>query len=276
MDIPQERTGATVKEPATYRAYLVPIVALGALTLFLAAPWPLASKAYAALHGLCAQRPSHSLQLGGQTLPFDARMTGIYAGFLVTALYLAARGRYRAAAMPSWPAMAVLALFVGAMAVDGTNSLLLDLRVWHPYAPDNRLRLVTGLLTGIALAAVMAFLLAGTLWRRPRIDQAVVGGVGEVMLLAALQAPVAALALSGAGWLYGPIAVALLVSAATVLGSLMLVVVVLLRRAEGTFGTVRQVQESAAVAFLLGLLVMAGLAGGRFLLEGLTGAPPLT
>ena len=39
-------------------------------------------KAHAFLHGICAQRPSHSLQVGDELLPFDARMTGIYTGFL--------------------------------------------------------------------------------------------------------------------------------------------------------------------------------------------------
>ena len=54
-----------------------------------------------ALHGLCAQRPSHSLQIGGTTLPMDARMTGIYLGAAATAVvWLIAARRLRASPDP--------------------------------------------------------------------------------------------------------------------------------------------------------------------------------
>src|SRR4051794_272811 len=91
---------ATASEPA-YRRYLLALT-IGLISLlFLAAPWPFAQKAHAVFHGLCAQRPSHTLTFGGQPLPFDARMTGIYAGFLSTGVYLAFMGRYRASRVPS-------------------------------------------------------------------------------------------------------------------------------------------------------------------------------
>ena len=178
--------------------HFLPILAGGLLLLFLAAPWPLEHKAHAALHGLCAQRPSHSLSFDGRTLPFDARMTGIYGGFLTAAIYLTARRRYLAARLPTWPVMATLALFVAVLAVDGFNSLLLDLGHWHPYGPDNRLRLFTGLTTGTTLAVVMAYVAAISLWRRPRLDQRVVQA-RDLASIAVCMAPVAALALSGAG-----------------------------------------------------------------------------
>ena len=43
-------------------------------------PWPIATKLHGVVHGLCAQRASHSVALGGTNLPFDARMAGIYGG----------------------------------------------------------------------------------------------------------------------------------------------------------------------------------------------------
>src|SRR3712207_1188597 len=45
------------------------------------------------LHGLCAQRESHSFHIGGNVLPVDARMTGIYLGAATTIGCLAASGR---------------------------------------------------------------------------------------------------------------------------------------------------------------------------------------
>lgn len=261
---------------ATHRRFLFPLAVLTVLAAFFGAPWPFAHKAHLALHGLCAQRPSHSLYLGGEALPFDARMTGIYGGFLVTAGYLMARGRLRAFRLPPIRVMALLALFVAALALDGTNSLLIDLGLPHPYAPDNRLRVATGLLTGIALATILCFVVATTLWREGEWDRAPIGGMRELAAVTALQMPLAVAVVSGAGVLFGPLAMALVVSAVAVVGALALVVVVLVARRDRSFGSVGQLQVPLTGALLLALVVMATFAGGRVLLERLTNAPPLT
>ena len=258
------------------RRWLFPIIAVTAVAVFLVAPWSFEHKAHAVLHGLCAQRPSHSLRLGDRVLPFDARMTGIYGGCLVAAGYLALRGRSRAFRLPPPATLATLGCFVAAMALDGLNSLLLDLGLWHPYAPDNRLRLATGLLTGTALAVVLCFVLATTIWREGRWEQPVVAGVRELLVITALQVPVALAALSSIGALYVPIAMLLLLAAAAVVAALMLVVLLLLRRADRSFVRVAELSAPGAVALVLAIAVMAAIAGGRVLLERLTDAPPLT
>lgn len=256
------------------RDHLFPVTLFIVAALFLAAPWPLAAKTYAALHGLCAQRPSHSLTLGSQRLPFDARMTGIYGGFLTTALYLLARGRFRAFRLPTRATMAVLALFVVVMGIDGTNSFLLDAQLWHPYAPGNRLRLATGLLTGIALAIAVCVMASTTLWRTGR-PQRVVGGLPEVGLLVLLQLPFAVATLSGVAWLYAPLALLLLGSATAVVSSLTLVIVAVTRYGDRAFTRASQLQVPATWALLLGIAVMAAIAGGRFWLEHVTHMTPL-
>jgi uncharacterized membrane protein len=264
-------------EPRTsQRAYLFPLVAGLVVLVFLAAPWSLEHKAHAALHGLCAQRPSHSFALGSSTLPFDARMTGIYGGFLGASVYLFLRGRHRAAALPSWPTIAVLALFVGIMGVDGFNSLFLDMGWNNPYEPDNRLRLVTGMMTGVALAAAIFLLLGMVLWKRPCLNSRVVVSPWEPILLLALQAPFALAILSGASWLFVPITMALLLTATAVVSAIGLVVAVMIRCADNSFENAGQIQGYAVAGLLIGLAVMATFGGGRFLLETLTGTPPLT
>ena len=266
----------SVRDRVLPGSVLFPAAVLGLLAVFRVAPGSFEHKAYAALHGLCAQRPSHSFELGGRTLPFDARMTGIYGGFCGASAFMAVRRRYRAFRLPPRRTMVALGLFVGAMAIDGTNSLLADLRLWHAYEPENGLRLATGLLTGVALAVVVCFLLATTLWREGRWDQAAVGGLGELGMVTAIQAPFALAVLSGVGPLYVPVVLLLLLSALAVVAALMLVVVVLAHGRERAFASVGQVQATATGALLLGALVMVAFAGGRFLLERWTGAPPLT
>lgn len=258
------------------RAYLFPLVAVGLLTAFLYAPWPFEHKARAFMHGLCAQRPSHSLRLGRHTLPFDARMTGIYGGFFVTSAYLLVRGRYRAWRLPTRQTLVTLTLFVAVLGIDGTNALLLDLGLWHPYAPDNRYRIASGLLTGVSLGVGICFMLGTTLWRAGRANQAPVSGISEVVAIAALQTPFALLALSGSSTLYVPMTLLLIVSATVVVASLVLVSAVLLRYGDRPFASPQQAQGAAAMALLIGVAVIGAMAAGRFLLERLTGTPPLT
>lgn len=265
-----------VKQRAAYRTYLFPLVATLVVLLFVAAPWSLEHKAHVALHGLCAQRPSHSFRLGSNTLPFDARMTGIYGGVLGTSIYLFLRGRHRSAALPSWPTIGILALFVGLMAFDGFNSLFLDMGWNNPYHPDNRLRLVTGLMTGISLSSGIFLIFGMALWKRPRLKNRVVTSPWEPFLLLALQIPFALAVLSDASWLYIPITMALLLTATAVVSAIGLVVAVMVRFADNSFETAGQLQGYAVVGLLIGLAAMAAFGGGRFLLESLTNAPPLT
>jgi uncharacterized membrane protein len=253
----------------------LPLAVVALAAAFMLAPWPLAHKAHAVLHGLCAQRPSHSLALGGQVLPFDARMTGIYGGFAVATLYLCARRRFRAARLPARPVAAVLAGFVGVMAIDGFNALLDDLGS-PVYPPDNRLRLLTGLLAGVALAVALCFLLATTLWRRGDISAAPVRGVGEIGKIVVLAAPLAALALSGWGWAYAPLTV-LLVGAATAAVAILMTATLLLATArDRRYERAAEAQPAAVLGLLAGVVFMLAVAGGRFWLEQSFGLRTLT
>jgi uncharacterized membrane protein len=243
------------------------ITAAGLILAFLLAPWPLSHKAHAMLHGLCAQRPSHSFALGGQPLPFDARMTGIYGGFAMSTLYLIGRGRFRAFRFPAPGVAILLGAFVAVLAADGMNAFLVDIGRNPLYEPDNLIRLATGLLTGISLAVGLCYMTATTLWRRGDWSRRTVTGFGEVLLLVVAQAPFAVAVASGAGWLWTPVALVLVGSAAAVVGSIVLNASVLMMGRDRSFSGYRQVQGPAAVALVAGVVFMAGVAAGRFWLE---------
>jgi uncharacterized membrane protein len=115
--------------------------------------------------GICAQMPGHSFFPGGEQLPLCARNTGIYLGFATTVLYLAASRRLRTSRLPGLPVMAALALAIVLMAIDGFNSLFLDLGLPHLYQPANWLRLLTGLGVGTAMAALIVPAASGLIWR---------------------------------------------------------------------------------------------------------------
>ena len=269
------QTGGRIEPPSAIRLPLLPLTAFALLVVFLVAPWPLAHKAHALLHGLCAQRPSHSLTLGSTLLPFDARMTGIYGGFAGAAIWLLGKGRLRAWRLPPKPVVLVLVAFIALLAVDGGNAFLVDIGAQPLYPPDNRLRVVTGTLTGIALAVALCHVLATTLWRNGDRQMATVGGVGELSVLLLLQLPLISVVLSGWGWLYAPVTLLLVCSAAGVVGSLTLASLTMLRLRDGTYRSPAEVQGVAAVSLLIGLAVMGAIAGARFWAEHAFGIVPL-
>lgn len=120
---------------------------------------------------LCHQTASHSLALGGNQLPVDARLTGIFAGALV-GLAVAARprlprrtfrlgaGLLRAAGLPRarWPGtptrQAVLAL--GAVALmQAPAALDVGVQALTGYTSTNATRVATGLVAGLAGGATL-------------------------------------------------------------------------------------------------------------------------
>lgn len=254
-------------ETASRRPVLLFFAVIGASIAGLAAaPWPLPLKLMAVVHGLCAQRPSHSFALGGTPLPFDARMTGIYGGTLLTVLFLMARGRARAVGLPPWPIVGALVLFVALMGLDGLNSTLQDFGLAYLYEPDNRLRLGTGLLMGAAVGVVLAYLLNATLWA-DAVPAPLIAGWREFGGLLLLLAALFLLVLSGWGWLYLPVALALVGGAVLAVTALALVVLVLLYGRENRFQRPADLAGFATTALLIGYAVMALIAAGRFYLE---------
>ena len=155
--------------------------------------------------GICAQLPGHSFYPAGQQLPLCARNTGVYLGFALGFLALLGMGRVRAARLPRWPVALLLVALVGFMAVDGFNSLFLDLGLPHLYQPQNLLRLTTGLGAGVAMVAFITPVANSLLWRTEDLRAsyrsfAQLSVVVPLLLLAFLAVA------SQVGWLLYPIA----------------------------------------------------------------------
>jgi uncharacterized membrane protein len=243
---------------------------------FMLSPGSIEGKSLAALHGLCAQQPTHSFYFGDQRLPFDARMTGIYGGFAATALYMLARGRWRYGNVPSIAVTAILASFILVMGVDGINSTLRDMELWYAYEPQNELRLATGLLTGTALAVFIWMMTAQVAFNsRARVRRSPIAGIRDLGVLLAIEVAVAGLILTGWSLLRVPLTFLLLIAAVAVLTGLTLAFVLLLGRREGRAVSTSDLAGPATIALVIALLVMSGLGGGRFLLEWWLGIEPV-
>ena len=247
--------------------------ALGALMF---APGDIAAKTYYFLHGVCAQRPSHSFALGGTPLPLDARMTGIYTGAATMSVWLLGIGRLRAMRTPPRTVMVLLGGCIIALAADGFNALLFDLGRWHPYEPSNILRLVTGTLGGLTLGAAVSHVFAASVWRAGDPHVAVVSRPIELLAPLGIALAITAPATSGMGVLYTPYAVGL---AAAVIGIFWLIGTAVLALVLGrgwTFQRYRELVPLAAAALAAAIANIGGLALLRFVAERSLELPQLT
>jgi hypothetical protein len=239
----------------------------GALLLGLVA-WPgvpLDRKMYSVVHGVCAQ--IHNVRVGGLDLPLCARNTGIYSSFLITSLYLLALGRRRAAKLPPWPITIALGLFIAIMAVDGLNSMFVDMFLPHLYTPQNWLRTLTGIGMGTAMAVLLLLILNISLRRDYDDQQRIIGNwleLGGALLINGL----VLLAIYGnVEIMYWPIAVAAWLGITGVLYCVNLLLAALFMRYEGMVTRVAQLAKPATFALVFTLIELGALSTMRFWLE---------
>jgi uncharacterized membrane protein len=141
------------------------IALLAVLALFWLPPHDLLDKADRFAYAVCHRIPGHSFSVGGRQLPLCARCSGTYLGALAGISVLLALGRGRANRFPAPKFLVVFAVFMAAWAIDGANSYA----SFFPgmpqlYEPNNLLRLATGVLEGLVIAAFVLPLFNLTAW----------------------------------------------------------------------------------------------------------------
>jgi uncharacterized membrane protein len=213
----------------------------------------------ALLYGVSSQRPTHSVFLGGQQLPLEARMGGIFLGFLCAVALVTVLGRLRAGQPPSGILALACWALVALTGLDGLNAFLFDGNLPHLYAPNTVLRLLTGLGAGLGVGLMALPVVAGVVWQRPTDESSLEDPV-ELLAGLALAGVVGALILAGAGVLLWPIALAMLLGVLVAFGVANLYVIVLVT------GRVREAASMAALrgglmgSLGLTLLELCGLA----------------
>lgn len=148
------------------------VLSLGALAVIVAflliPPHSLLDKADDAAYAVCHRIADRTFFIAGRQLPLCARCSGTYLGALAGFVVLGLRRRGRAGNLPARKHLVVLALFLLAWAFDGVNSYLTLFPVLpHLYQPHNLLRLVTGTLEGLTIAALTTPVVNLSLWAVP-------------------------------------------------------------------------------------------------------------
>ncbi|MBC8077416.1 MAG: DUF2085 domain-containing protein [Chloroflexales bacterium] len=243
---------------------------VGAMAVLLAAllftPGPsVDQKMLMVARGICAQE--HTVALGGLIFPICARNTGIYASASITFLFLLLVGRQRAGAIPPLPIALVLVAFVFIMAIDGFNSVFVDLGQTPLYQPQNWLRTLTGLGMGVTLGCTMLLILNSALRQDVRYEQPVLGSWRELGGILAIDFLALAALYGNAGWLYWPLALLAWGGILGVMYGVNLMLVAVFTGYEGKITRPAQLAKPAVIALGTTLLLVLGLAALRLWLE---------
>lgn len=263
-----------------------------ALVAFLLLPFSFLEKCYAIGFGICPQRAGHSYFLGGTRLPgeenlraaiplvnviapneatklpVEARMYGMFAGFLVTWLYSFLIGRGRTALMPKPLILFTYISFIAIMGVDGVNATIFDLHnagLPIPYAYEPRLdvRFVTGWLCGIAMAGIILPVVNYCLWRNAE-PRALFERWRELVPLLGIGILILILFTTGSGLFFYPLAVLAPAGILATLGALNVVLILTLGRRERVAANWREAVNPIALALLLSLIQLGLLSLVRY------------
>jgi len=199
--------------------------------------------------GICAQLLTHSLYSGGERLPLCARNTGIYLGFFATLIILYVRKRGRAQALPGKSLTIVLSAGILFLAIDGTNSFLVDLGVSHLYHPNNLLRLASGLLTGLAMGIFALPVINGLIWRGSNTLRSLPAWTELGWFLPVLFLCFSA-ATSQSGWTLYPLAILSTLGLLSAVGSINLIFLLLLSRRDESFTRYKELIPFCGIALL--------------------------
>jgi uncharacterized membrane protein len=216
----------------------------------------------ALLYGVSAQRPSHSVFLGGEQLPLEARMGGIFLGFLCAAALVGVLGRLRASQPPSGALGLACWTLVALTGVDGLNAFLFDGNLPHLYSPTTALRLLTGLGAGLGLGVMALPVVTSVVWSRPSGEASIEDPV-ELFAGLALAGLVGGLVLAGVGVLLWPVALAMLLGVLVAFGVANLYIIVLATGRLRQAARMADLQGSLISSFGLVLLELGALAGLR-------------
>lgn len=265
QEIEERRTSEIEQRWGGIKGWLLPVLALSTVIAFFVAPGTLPQKLFWAMGGVCNLRPSHSYFSGGVPLPLESRMVGIYGGFMLSFFVLLSMGRAQARRFGTPCIMVLLALMFASMGFDGVNSTLMELQLPHLYTTTNTIRLATGLLSGIALAPFLLWLInLIVLPRETNMTRRVIRSLWEVAGLVAVNALFALLIMSEWGALYYPIAFLGVGGIITMLGSITLIAIITISGFDGRVPRVRYLLAPASLALLVVCLILAGMATLRW------------
>jgi hypothetical protein len=165
------------------------------------------------------------------------------------------------------PLLALCVLFIAAMGFDGLNNLFHDVGLPYLYAPYNPARLITGLLTGLTIAALLLPVFNLTVWAEGQARPGL-GGLRELAGALVMETVVFGAVVSGWGWLLYPVALWSMAGVVVLLSMLNMVIALIVTRREGRGRSLDDLLPWACVALVLTVVELGGLGLFRYALVG--------
>jgi len=254
---------------------LTTVIPLLIVLAFVLAPGAVLDKANWIASGVCHRLGEHSFWMGGRQLPLCARCTGTYLGAVLGLTVAVVTRRHRTVALPPLPVLATLVGFIGLLAVDGFNSYLHFFPTMpHLYQPSNLLRLITGMLNGLALSQIVLPVFNFTLWEGGE-NRPVLRRLCDLGLLLIPAAGLVYLVQTQAAFLLYPVAIVSVLGVLIMLTLVNTMIVLIITRRESQAHTWREAVPSLLWGLAVTFLELSALNMVRFLvLEDLGGLVP--
>ena len=234
-------------------------------------------------YAFCHRISERSFHIGSFQLPLCARCSGMYLGAM-TGLVLQSIVGWKRGKMPHWSILTLLAIFVVAFGIDGSNSYLYLLKQVQPgflpkipnlYVPNNTLRLLTGSGMGLGMAAMLFPAFNQSIWadydeHRPALNWKWFG------LLLVIQLGLDLLVLTDSPVVLYPLAVISPLGIWLLLTMVYSIVWVMLMGQDNKFTKMRQLWLPLLAGLTLALIQTAAIDILRFWLTGTWGGFPLS
>ena len=210
-------------------------------------------------------------------MPLEARMYGIFAGFLLTWAVAFWLRRGRAALMPPPWLLFTFVAFIVVMGFDGLNATLYDINLMglpvpYLYEPRLDLRLATGLLSGIGVGGIILPVVNYSLWRDARAQSIFASG-RELVVLLIPNAILFVLVASQSGLFLYPTSLIGVLGVLALMAALNIVMVVSIVKREGAASNWRETLNPIAAAILLTTLELGALSAVRYAIFGTSVIP---
>lgn len=273
------------KKPAIPRRWWVLLIALGALSVmgFYTVTNPdllthshLLDGTDVVGYALCHRITERSFTIAGRQMPLCARCTGMYLGVILTFVVLGLSGRGRWTELPPLPIMLILIGLVGLMGIDGINSYSHFFpNAPHLYEPQNWLRLLTGMGTGLTMGVFVFPALAQTIWQQ-QVRQPILRSWSELAGLLFLGFLLVLLIMSNQPLILYVLAIASAAGVLLILTCLNGIIGLVLFRRDGQANNWQQAAGPLVLSLVLALVQLGAISFIRFSLTGtMTGFPGL-
>ena len=259
-----------------WRVVLVFILVVIIVIWMYIAPEGIFGKADAIGYAVCHRIAHRSFHIGDIQFSVCARCTGQYLGAVLGILFLSIFRRYRTGRPPMF-VIGILLVWGLAYVVDGFNSFLHLIpsteRFWL-YEPSNAFRLITGIGVGLGISVMLFPAFNQTVWKQYD-RQPVLEGMWDFGLLLIFALLLILLVLTENPFILYPLSFISVGGVLLLLTMVYSMVWVMLFRAEGRFGNLRQYIYPLLAGLMVALIQILIIDFFRYSLTGTWGEFPL-